>query len=235
MSKIFKTGIFYKPYLYFNLYFKNKALKKRKTYSQHQEDLFIDNYFKDKKNGFYLDIGCYHPIKYSNTALLFNRGWKGINIDMNQTSIDMFNILRKEDKNICAAISNESKVAIQYLDHQFSPVNSLEKKFSDIASKEISFRSHLERKIHTYKFSQIIEAQNIKDQQIDFINIDAEAHDFEVLEGIDLDIYKAKLICIEMLDFENKINEKKFQDYLIKYNYNLIKIIGPNGIFELKN
>ena len=68
-----------------------------------------------------------------------------------------------------------------------------------------------------------------------FINIDAEAHDFEVLEGIDLDIYKAKLICIEMLDFENKINEKKFQNYLTKYNYNLIKIIGPNGIFELKN
>ena len=144
MSKIFKTGIFYKPYLYFNLYFKNRALKKRKTYSQHREDLFIDDYFKDKENGFYLDIGCYHPIKYSNTALLFNRGWKGINID-------------------------------------------------------------------------------------------AEAHDFEVLEGIDLDIYKAKLICIEMLDFENKINEKKFQDYLTKYNYNLIKIIGPNGIFELKN
>ena len=71
MSNIFKTGIFYKPYLYFNLYFKNKALKKRKTYSQHREDLFIDNYFKHKKNGFYLDIGCYHPIKYSNTALLF--------------------------------------------------------------------------------------------------------------------------------------------------------------------
>ena len=38
-----------------------------------------------------------------------------------------------------------------------------------------------------------------------------------------------------MLDFENKINEKKFQNYLTKYNYNLIKIIGPNGIFELKN
>ena len=102
-------------------------------------------------------------------------------------------------------------------------------------SKEISFSSHLERKIHTYKFSQITEAKNIKDKQIDFINIDAEAHDFEVLEGIDLDIYKAKLICIEMLDFENKINEKKFQNYLTKYNYNLIKIIGPNGIFELKN
>ena len=235
MSKIFKTGIFYKPYLYFNLYFKNKALKKRKTYSQHLEDLFIDNYFKDKKNGFYLDIGCYHPIKYSNTALLYNKGWQGMNIDMNQTSIDLFNILRKKDINICAAISNENKEAIQYLDHSFSPINTLVKKFSDTASKKISFNNHSEKKIYTYKFNQIAQEQEIKTKQIDFLNIDAEAHDFEVLEGIDLNIYKIKLICIEMLDFKNTIDEKKFKDYLNKYNYNLIKIIGPNGLFELKN
>ena len=78
-------NIIYKLYLYYNLYIRHKAFKKRKTYSQNQEDLFIDNYFKDKKDGFYLDVGCYHPIKFSNTALLYNRGWQGINIDMSQT------------------------------------------------------------------------------------------------------------------------------------------------------
>ena len=85
MSKISEKNIFYKLYLYYNLYIRHKAFKVRATYSQNQEDLFINNYFKDKKHGFYLDIGCYHPIKYSNTALLHNRGWQGINIDMNQT------------------------------------------------------------------------------------------------------------------------------------------------------
>ena len=129
MNKISKNSIFYKLYLYYNLYFRHKAFKKRETYSQNKEDLFINNYFKDKNNGFYLDIGCYHPIKYSNTALLYNKGWQGMNIDMNQTSIDLFNILRKKDINICAAISNENKEAIQYLDHSFSPINTLVKKF----------------------------------------------------------------------------------------------------------
>ena len=76
-------------------------------------------------------MGCYHPIKYSNTALLHNRGWQGINIDMNQTSIDLFNILRKKDKNICAEHPGV-KEAIQYLDFKFSPINTLVKKFSDI-------------------------------------------------------------------------------------------------------
>ena len=98
MNKIFLSNIIlYKLYLYYNLFYRYGAFKKKLTYSQNQEDLFINDYFKGLKSGLYMDIGCYHPIRYSNTALLFNRGWRGINIDMNQTSIDLFNIIRKKD------------------------------------------------------------------------------------------------------------------------------------------
>ena len=78
-------------------------------------------------------------------------------------------------------------------------------------------------------------AHNIEVKKINFINIDAEAHDFEVLQSLDLNFIKAKLICIEMLDDSNNLNDKKFKNYLYKYNYNLIKIIGPNGFFEKNN
>ena len=235
MSKISEKSIFYKLYLYYNLYVRHKALKKRNTYSQSQEDLFINNYFKAKNNGFYIDIGCYHPIKYSNTALLYNRGWRGINIDMNQTSIDLFNIFRKRDKNICAAISNKNKKAVMYFDHLFSPINTLDKNFSNIASKKISFNHHTEKKIHTQKFNEVIQKHNINIKQIDFINIDVEAHDLEVLEGIDLSIFNAKMICIEIANNQNNIKDKKLSDYLNKYNYDLIKTVGLNGFFELRD
>ena len=235
MGKISESSIFYKPYLYYNLYVRYKALRKRNTYSQDQEDLFINDYFKEKNSGFYIDIGCYHPIKYSNTALLYNRGWKGINIDMNQTSIDLFNILRKRDKNICAAISNTNKKTIQYFDHLFSPINTLDKNFSSIASKKFSFRKHTERTIQTYRFNQIIQKYDINIKQIDFINIDVEAHDLEVLEGIDLSIFNPKIICVEIANNQNNIKEKKLRDYLNKYNYELIKIVGLNGFFELRD
>lgn len=235
MGKISESSIFYKPYLYYNLYVRFKALRKRNTYSQNQEDLFINDYFKEKNSGFYIDIGCYHPIKYSNTALLYNRGWKGINIDMNQTSIDLFNILRKRDKNICAAISNTNKKTIQYFDHLFSPINTLDKNFSSIASKKISFRKHTEKTIQTYRFNQIIQKYDINIKQIDFINIDVEAHDLEVLESIDLSIFNPKIICVEIANNQNNIKEKKLRNYLNKYNYELIKIVGLNGFFELKD
>ena len=48
-------------------------------------------------------------MKYNNTYLLYKLGWRGINIDLNQTSIDMFNIVRKEDTNICTLISDEAE------------------------------------------------------------------------------------------------------------------------------
>ena len=235
MSKISEKSIFYKLYLYYNLYVRHKALKKRNTYSQNQEDLFINNYFKSKNNGFYIDIGCYHPIKYSNTALLYNRGWRGINIDMNQTSIDLFNIFRKRDKNICAAISNKNKKAVMYFDHLFSPINTLDKNFSNIASKKISFNHHTEKQIYTQRFNEVIQKHNINIKQIDFINIDVEAHDLEVLEGIDLSIFNAKMICIEIANNQNNIKDKKLSDYLNKYNYDLIKTVGLNGFFELRD
>ena len=154
-KNISKNSFFYKLYLYYNLYIRQNALKKRSTYSQNQEDLFISSYFKDKNKGFYLDIGCYHPIMYSNTALLHNRGWEGINIDMNQTSIDLFNILRKKDKNICVAISNTEQETTQYFDHAFSPINTLDKTFSDIAEKTISFNHHKKKKLKPINLNRL--------------------------------------------------------------------------------
>ena len=68
------------------------------------EDLNIINYFKDKKNGFYVDVGCFHPLDRNNTYLLYKKKWRGINIDVSKFSIDLFNFLRPEDINVNIAI-----------------------------------------------------------------------------------------------------------------------------------
>ena len=234
MNKFLSFNFFYKFYLYYNLYYKNKIYKKRKTYSQDLEDVFINEYFKNKNCGFYIDIGCYHPIKYSNTALLYNRGWKGINIDMNSTSIDLFNIARNRDINICSAISSTNKQVTQFIDHSYSPVNTIDKKYSDIISKKLSIKPFIEKKIQTYTLSQVLKKYKVLLNQVDFLNIDVEAHDYEVLKGIDFVKIKPKIICIEIENFSSKLNFEKINNYLKKYNYIFIKKIGLNGFFEKK-
>lgn len=46
-------------------------------YSHCGEDVFVDAYFRNKKQGFYVDVGAHHPKRYSNTALLYERGGGG--------------------------------------------------------------------------------------------------------------------------------------------------------------
>ena len=224
----------YKLSLYYNLIIKQKLFKKRNSYSQFKEDKFISNFFSTKKKGIYVDIGCFHPLKYNNTALLHNCGWTGINIDINQTSIDLFNIVRKNDINVCAAVSDENGFTEFYFDHKFSPINSLNKEFSDYSAKNFSKRKFTKKKVKKYVFDKLIVEYKINLENIDFLNIDVESHDFEVLKGINLQKYKPMLICIELYNKNLEVEEKKFIEFLSNYNYSLIKKIGPNGLFALK-
>ena len=124
-------------YLYYNLYYRHKVFLNRKNYSQYGEDIFISEFFKTNTKGFYVDIGSFHPLMYNNTVLLYKKGWTGINIDLNQTTIDLFNIIRPKDKNICAAISTREREVKLFFEHNFSPLNTINNEFpprSDILS-----------------------------------------------------------------------------------------------------
>ena len=235
LKKIFlKSSLTYKIYMYYNLFIRHKAHKKRRFYSQWGEDQFILDFFKNKLKGFYVDIGSFHPILYSNTCSLFNNGWSGINIDLNQTSIDMFNIIRPKDYNICAAISNNEVGAEVFFDDPFSPVNTIDKSFYDNSNKKISFKNLKKKIITTKKFENVI--KNIPYlPEIDFLNIDCEGHDYSVLNGFNLHKFKPSLVCIEThdtndvaaLEYDNII--KLFE----KNNYILLKKFGPSSIFKL--
>ena len=61
-----------------------------KTYSQEGEDIILKRYFENRKNGFYVVIGAHHPYRYSNTALLREMGWSGINIEPSPDLIEKF-------------------------------------------------------------------------------------------------------------------------------------------------
>ena len=218
-----RKSFLYTPYLYFRIIWLEKIFFKRKSYSQCGEDLFIDNFFKNKNHGTYLDIGAFNPIKYSNTLLLYKKGWKGINIDLNQTSIDLFNIFRPRDKNICAAISNKEEKVRVSIENLFSPLNTISLK----RSKKLS-QKNIKKNLYYVKTKTI---NNLIKNKFDFLNIDIEGLDFKVLKSIKLNFYKPKLICIEVLD--KKITKKLIQ-FLKNYGYVFIKKKGPSFFFKLR-
>ena len=218
-----RKSLFYKPYLYFRIFWLEKFFVKKNSYSQCGEDYFITKFFTKQKKGTYLDIGAFNPIKYSNTYLLYKIGWTGINIDLNQTSIDLFNIVRPKDINVCAAISDKEENVKVNIENIFSPLNTISlNRSKKLNSKSIKKNSYY---VKSQKINKIVK------NKFDFLNIDIEGFDIKVLKSIKLNFYKPKLICIEIL------NSKKFhslKNYLNKQNYVYMRKMGPSYFFRLK-
>ena len=188
-----------------NIYLKNRYFFKRKSYAMDGEDIAIDLFNKKKNNGFYVDVGAHHPIQRNNTHLLFKKGWEGINIDVNQFSIDLFNFLRPNDLNLQVAVSNKEGDILFFYQKKFSQLNTTDKKIA-----EENFQGNFQqRKVKCQTIKNILDNSKYKNKKIDFLNIDVEGSEMKVLETLNFKIYDPSLICIEILGYRNLSPEKR--------------------------
>ena len=180
------------------------------------EDTAILDYFKDKKSGFYVDVGCYHPIHRNNTYLLYKQNWRGINIDVSQFSVELFDHLRPDDLNYNCAVSNKNETVKLFFQKELSQLSTTE---NDQAKKV--FQGNIkEKEIQAFTLDEILKKDKFKDAKIDFLNIDVEGADFKVLDGLSFQKFNPELICVEIHDKE--IKESKIYNFLKDKNYQLI-------------
>ena len=119
----------FKLFYFFNQ--KIRSIKKvKKSYSSNSVDLIINELFKNKKSGIYIDVGCNHPFIGNNTYKLFKKGWKGINIDLDYTFIESFNFYRPNDYNLQIGVSDTIGEQEMYYHHERSAINTLDVKRS---------------------------------------------------------------------------------------------------------
>ena len=182
-----------------NIYLKNKYLLPKKSYSMDGEDLAVIKYVENKRDGFYVDVGAHHPIQRNNTHLLFKRDWEGINIDINEFSIDLFNYLRPKDLNLQTAVSDKDGEITFYFQKDFSQLNTTDK---DIAKQH--FENNFKEKIVKCRTIQnILENSKYNNKRIDFLNIDVEGAELKVLSTLNFETHNPTVICIEILGYRS--------------------------------
>tara|TARA_B100000886_G_scaffold174407_1_gene119382 strand:- start:110 stop:721 length:612 start_codon:yes stop_codon:yes gene_type:complete len=190
------------------------------------EDLVVNNFFKNKTNGNYVDVGCYHPIDGNNTYLLFKNGWEGVNIDLNKISIDLFNRARKKDENFRVAVSNRSKKIKFYYRKKINMLNTINKKFANNSFKKGYSIDYIQART----LSSILKESKLKNKKIDFLNIDIEGNEINALKTLDFKIYRPKLICVEIHNFtSNRLKKGNFKDNSI---YKFLKQKGYKHIWK---
>ena len=205
-----------KIHIFQNIYFKHKYFIKKKSYSMDGEDIFIINYFKNKNNGFYIDVGCYHPLHRNNTFLLHKNGWSGINIDIHQFSIDLFNYLRPDDVNLNCAVSNLNGVTKMFYQKKLSQLSTIDEKQAKIA-----FQGNIKTsEIKCFTLDAILEKLKFNEKKINLLDIDVEGGDLKVLKGFSLEKFKPELICVEI--HEKEIKHSEIYEYLSNFSYELV-------------
>lgn len=205
-----------------------------KSYSQEGEDLILNRLFENVKEGFYVDIGAHHPFRFSNTYLFYKKGWKGLNIDAMPGSMNLFFSKRNRDINLEVAIS-KSPQTLTYYSFEEPAINGFD---SVLSESRIKAGEKLIKTIaiQSQRLDKILDQYLPDKMPIDFMSIDVEGLDLEILESNNWDKYKPKAIVIECLgaDFLG-IQKTIVYEYLIAKGYFLIAKTVNSCIFSQKN
>jgi len=165
------------------------------NYSQTGEDAVIRSLLDETRQGFYVDVGCHDPIRSSNTLSLYLHGWHGVNIDANPRLIERFRATRRRDIAVCAAISDrEHDVVFHEFDDELVSTLSAEV----LPEWQGKWSKRGERVVRTRTLDAVLREHLEPGTEIDLLSVDVEGHDLNVLCSIDLEVFRPKLIVVEM-------------------------------------
>jgi|ERR1035437_1146686 FkbM family methyltransferase len=195
-----------------------------RTYAQHGDDLAILNIFGCLRilKPSYLDIGAHHPFELSNTAILYQRGSRGINVEANPALIDAFHRMRPEDKNVCVAVGPHHGLAKLNRVNETSGINSLlpiEGHGAMLDAVDVS----------------VLTIDEIVDIYADgcwpdMLTIDAEGMDLSILQSIDYSRGQPKVICAEATSAAGDI-AADLRTLMSENGYFVHSWVGSNMLF----
>ena len=193
-----------------------------KSYSQEGEDMILRRIFENNKNGFYVDVGAYHPKLFSNTYFFYKKGWRGINIEPNPESIQLFNAQRYMDINLSVGVSNIPSERIYYMFNE-PALNTFEENIAKMSSRSGEQYYQIGKiPVKVRRLETILEENLPKDQNIDFISIDVEGHELNVIQSNDWEKFRPKCLLVEVLESNiQSIMQSQLHGCMTAANYTL--------------
>ena len=193
-----------------------------RSYSQKGEDILIHCYFNRKKNGTYIDVGCFHPRWVSNTHLLHKHGWTGTVVDLDWYKLKAFEIARgSKVKTICAGVTTDTSHNSEAVIYRFkrplgwSDMDTLDSEAAQ-RTKDNGGGDFSCKKIKTISINSLLARQPC----VDLLSIDIEGLDTSIVLAIDFTTCKPKAIL-----FEDNLN--------FGGNPKVVEHLKSNGYFHL--
>jgi hypothetical protein len=205
----------------------------RLSYAFTGEDRLIESLLKPPfgYRGFYVEVGCNHPTFISNSFVLYRQGWRGICIDANPQLIRLFKYYRPRDVAVHAFISNQSE-AVEFIELSNDVLSSANRSYVERMLQEEA--GQIIKQVHrlrSQRLTDILDATHCP-SHFDFLSIDAEEYDYEVLCSLDLKKYRPRLIVIEDEHFAPlQPHTNRIVQYLHAHDYRLVGYVLTNLYF----
>lgn len=197
-------------------------------YSQFGQDKYFSELFKDNYKGVCIEIGAYDGIVGSNTLHFENKGWECLCIEANYDAYLKCKKLRKNTLNYCVSNENNDNsifTIFNLKDKNQSAISSLKPDLRLIQSHTDYIIDSVEQNVKSRTLTTILNNINFS-RDIDFISIDTENTEIDVLNGIDFEYYNIKYLLIE-----NNYNEDICKNYLLDKGYKKINRIAVDDIY----
>jgi FkbM family methyltransferase len=205
--------------------------KYRKSYSQCGEDIIVARLLRDMniEKPFFIDIGANDPIIYNNTYLFYKNGARGICVEPNPTICKNIKRVRPLDTCLPIGIGTENGQGELYIISN-NALSTFSKEEALLSTKEgHTITSTITVPIKT--LTQIIKDCNI--ESVDYLSLDIEGLDFEVLKSFDFNQIKPKIICIETKSFTGERDASSIASFLYTKGYTLQGCTPINSIFSI--
>tara|TARA_R100000963_G_C4613365_1_gene83050 strand:+ start:223 stop:831 length:609 start_codon:yes stop_codon:yes gene_type:complete len=199
-------------------------------YSQYGEEYVIDSFFNKKKNGFCVDIGAADGIRYSNSRYLIEElNWSGVLVEPHPTFFDNLKELYKNTDTISllniAIHTKTGKLPFYvYGRDKHAQVSTLSESF-----KERVIIAHGDKYEDEAIIVNVETLENIlKDSPfVDFLSVDCEGVDMEVMKSNDWNVYRPTLVCVEL-----SMPEEEVVEFMSSVDYKLYQKTAGNIFFK---
>jgi len=177
-----------------------------KTYAQYGEDAMLRG-FMDRRcrnpgyRGFWVDIGAHHPTRFSNTRMFSEMGWRGINVDALRPAIDLFRKRRKRDVNVWTGVGGQRGTLdfFQFAEPAYDTfsrerIEALARAWGRALKEGVDYAVV---RVPVVTLKELLDAHLPAGQKIDFMTVDAEGLDLEILKSNDWARYRPDFLLVE--------------------------------------
>ncbi len=192
-----------------------------KSYSQEGEDMILKRIFNDKMNGFFIDVGAHHPKRFSNTYYFYKKGWSGINIDAMPGSMKLFDKKRSRDINLEVPVSLSGDTLPYYIFNE-PALNGFDQYISEErdSDKETTYKIIDKINLNTKTLVSILDEFIPDNVKIDFMTIDVEGLDLDVIKSNNWNKYCPTVVLVEVLESSlSDVLTSEITKILAGYNY----------------